>query len=579
MSFFFDAFRGPLPPDAGGKAVGLRALKDAGFAVPPTWSLPASAVERLFENAGGALVLRRGARAAFLREARRLFGRRFPVLVRSSALDEDLPGSAAPGVYASLLAPTLESLPGSAAACAASARTPRALAYRALSGARGPARMGLLVQPWIEAEYGGVCTLYHKQRLVVELAPGGSAPVTAGRGARWRVVYDLAARKAVEETPGAPRAALEAAAAAALLVQRELYPRLNISVELLVDGGRATLLQARPLASGEGSRPLDMEAVYRRVLEMMESFGFKDGEWALSETPPVLAYNRLGLRRPLNETLEHFVVLLRPDGARRARTQDWILARSGGTDVTVFPPRGDREKQRRIAELSRDGLLFIFRHDEDANPVERRPFESGGRRFELPFAFVAAGFSREEAAFLRRRLDRASAFGLRERLEEEERCFRRVLSGLPAAPRGAYARRLKRLLGSQVRLGRRRRAIVDAFLRGPAGGTETRGIPLLPERRVVEGFAVTHADILRARWPSFIYAAHDLEPSFLHLLGRVRAVLVSRGALGSHAAALCSEFGVPLLVETRNLSRVRTGDWLRVDLSDGSVRAVRGRRR
>ncbi|MDD5656185.1 MAG: PEP/pyruvate-binding domain-containing protein [Elusimicrobia bacterium] len=583
MKLFTNLFSAPLPPDAGGKAAGLRALREAGFTVPPTWLLRAAVVERLFKRRGGSCALRPAWAPELGRQARRLFDGRFPVIVRSSACDEDRTDSPAAGVYTSMVVSGREGLADALGTCAASAFGARAADYRRAQGRRGGAApMALLVQPWLAAECGGVATLYHSQRLVVELAPGGSAGVTSGRAAAWRAIYELAGSRALHIPPGAPAAAMDAAAAAVLEVQRALYPNQNVSVELLVKRGHCTLLQARPLVCDGRIKALDMDRVYLRIFEMMQALGFRDNEWALGETIDVLAYNYLDIQRKRNETLEHFIVFLFPRGLRRARAQGWIVARRGMC-LTLFPDRDDARRQQLMAKLSREGLLFIFcRYFQKYSSRSRaKVFMSGGRSFKMRFAVGYTGFTRGEARFLRRRLDRASAFQLRERLDYEELWSRRVRARLLGGARAPYERRLCRMLERQIRISQRRRRIVSSFLRASGGGAqrppgaEVRGLPLVPQPRVVEGTAVMHRDILRARWRSFIYVAHDLEPSFLHRLDRLRAVLVSRGAFGSHAAALCAQFGVPLLVETRNISRLRTGDRLRVDLSDGRVSLAR----
>jgi len=63
----------------------------------------------------------------------------------------------------------------------------------------------------------------------------------------------------------------------------------------------------------------------------------------------------------------------------------------------------------------------------------------------------------------------------------------------------------------------------------------------------------------RGRGPA-IYFGYDLEPCFLSYAGRLRAAVISRGAFGSHAAQLCGELGIPLLVEAAGAGRVRDGE-------------------
>ena len=159
---------------------------------------------------------------------------------------------------------------------------------------------------------------------------------------------------------------------------------------------------------------------------------------------------------------------------------------------------------------------------------------------------------------------------MRERLERELDLLGAVLKKLRAADRSAYGRWLCAALPAQLAQLGRQRAAAAVPTRG-ARKAAIKGVPARREDRVVEGPAVAGRDILRAGRGRFIYAAHDFEPSFLSRIGRVAAVAISRGAVGSHAAAICAEFGVPLLVETENINRIRTGDRLRVDLATGRI--------
>ena len=566
MFYLRDLFAEAEPGGHGGKAAGLAALKAAGFAVPETLVLPAREIKALFRR--GAPV---GAAAPFLAEAARALRGKFPVIVRSSSALEDLPGAAAPGVYRSELAADLRGLAAAAARCAASARGPAAAVYavalaRAGRQRRGPGGVSLLIQPFVRARLGAVCTLYHRHELVVELARGGAAPVTSGAGAEWRAVFSPGGELREKTGEGFPLRAARAAAAAALRVQRGLYPSSNVSVELALPGGRPVLLQARTFGAAGGAESMDFEAVYAEIAGLLKGLGFGPAEWALSETPTLLAMNYLGLSRPAGETLEHFVVNLLPAGLARARRRGWLTVRRGG-EPTLFPPKGDRAAQRRLAALAGRGLLFIFREAPAGCRVKRLA--------GVPFTFVLSTMSSGEEAFIRRRLSARGAAEMAERLDREIDLLKAVRARL----RGdgtAYGRWLLGRLPAQAAQLGRQRAVAAA---GPAAaaGAEIRGVPARREDRVVEGHAVVGRDILKAGRGRFVYVGHDFEPSFLGRIGRVAAAAVSRGAVGSHAAAICAEFGVPLLVETANLHAVRTGDRLRADLATGKI-TIAGRR-
>ena len=94
---------------------------------------------------------------------------------------------------------------------------------------------------------------------------------------------------------------------------------------------------------------------------------------------------------------------------------------------------------------------------------------------------------------------------------------------------------------------------------------------MFPADGFVAGPLVFDRDILKTRLKRFIYAAPDFEPSFVSYARRISAVVVSRGAMCSHAAALCAEFKIPLVVEARNLGQLATGDRVSVNLRTGRV--------
>ena len=570
MPYLRDILEAPAPAGSGAKAEGIRALHTAGFIVPRSWVVIPSDAEKL---CGGKDVLK--TTSAFLMEAAGTLGRSFPVIVRSSAAHEDLPGAAAPGVYLSQTARDLRELAAATVRCAASARSAaaknyeKALARNGLSG-RCPSRgrMALLIQPFIKADFGAVCTLYHKQELVVELACGGAAPITSGAGARWRAVFSPEGGLRGRLDPGFPQRAALAAAVSAAKIQRSLYPSSNISVEMVLRGGRPVILQARVFGAVSGAGLFDFDAIFASILRLMRGLGFSNVEWALSETPSLLAHNYLGLSRPESETMEHFVINLRPAGLKRAQRLKWITVRHLG-EQTLFPPGSDAEAQKRFSALAKRGLLFIFREDTPGNKVKKVPL--GGGRGAVPFSFVLSCMSGGEADFIQRRLTPEGADAMCERLDREKDLLRATLEKLRSDKKTSYGRFLERGLVTQLRqLGKER--AVAAGLRTATGGEKTiKGTPARRENRIIEGPAVTGRDIMRPCPRKFIYAADDFEPSFINRLGRVAAVAISRGAVGSHAAAICAEFGVPLLVETSNISRIRTGDRLRLNLITGKI--------
>ncbi|OGS07484.1 MAG: hypothetical protein A2270_09470 [Elusimicrobia bacterium RIFOXYA12_FULL_51_18] len=570
MPYLCDILKNPVPTGSGAKAEGIRALHAAGFAVPSSWVVLPSDVEMLFSGRDALKTA-----GIFLTEADRTLGSSFPVIVRSSATREDLPGAAAPGIYLSKTARNLRELATATIQCAASARGAAAKAYGnalARKGLGGPrpacGDMALLIQPLIKAEFGAVCTLYHKQELVVELARGGAASITSGAGARWRAVFSPEGRPQGRLVPDFPWKDALAAAASAAKIQRTLYPSSNISVEMALCGGHPVILQARVFGTVSGAGMIDFDMIFASIRDLMRGLGFSNGEWALSEIPALLAYNYLRLSRPESETLEHFVINLRPAGLRRAQRLKWITVRHLG-DQTLFPPKSNAKAQKTLFALARQGLLFIFRAALPGNRVKRVTL--GGGRGTVPFSFVLSSMTGCEAAYIRRRLTPEGAAAMCERLDREKDLLRAVFKKLRAGKKTAYARALEKGLLTQLAQLGKQRSVAASLRPAHGGGYAIKGIPTRRENRTIDGLAVTDRDILRQCPRKFIYAAADFEPSFLSRIGRVAAVAISRGTIGSHAAAICAEFGVPLLVETNNISRIRTGDRLRLSLLTGKI--------
>lgn len=566
----------PLAGEVGGKVRGLAALADAGFTVPPTFVLTAEGLAGLFAPGSADLLPER--KAAFLEEAAALFEGRWPVIVRSSAAEEDGAGRSWPGVFESALARDLAALPGALARCLGSYTGPRAQAYRRAHGLPDPAGAGMAaaVQPFLLGSAAGVGSVYHRDRVVVELARGHNLSITGGKNAPYRFIFDLAARRAgAMNERWLDRAGHNRLVAALLRVQGTLFHNQNISVEFVLQGEALTLLQARTNPSGApGERLVDFPGIYAKLCDMMADFGFAPRDWSILETTDLLAYHYLGRRRTRSEPMEHFRLRLHGAAAKKARELGWVDSRfalSASGDKVLSPPLDDAAKRARIQALASDGIMLIF-CDDEAGRFERseRAVRSGARTFSVGFSYPLTGIDLDEWDFERRRVRRDAALRRRERLDAEERDMELVRRAL-AGREGRYESGLRDQVDLLLRHLRDHRRVIDEVLVEGRRDGEVAGLPFKPEPRVVQGTAVTPSGIVSARAERFVYFADDLEPSFLDHIGRMDAVVVSRGAFGSHAAALCSEFNVPLVLETRNLDAVSDGDRVAVDLASGTV--------
>lgn len=566
----------PLSGEVGGKVRGLAALAGAGFTVPPTWVLSAEVLAGLFPPGSSEPLPE--LKAAFLEEAAAALEGRWPVIVRSSAAEEDGAGRSWPGVFESAIARDLASLPGALARCLASYTGPRAAAYRRAHGLPDPTGPGMAaaVQPFLLGSAAGVGSVYHRDRVVIELARGHNLAITSGKQAPYRFIFDLAARRAgAMNERWLDRAGHNRLVSSLLQIQSSLFHNQNVSVEFSLQGETLTFLQARTNPSGApGEQLVDFPGIYAKLCDMMSDFGFAPRDWSILETTDLLAYHYLGRRRTRSEPMEHFRLRLHGAAAKKARRLGWVDSRfalfSSG-DKVLSPPLEDTAKRARIQALAAEGIMLIFCDDEPGRfERDERAVRAGARTLSVGFSYPLTGIDLDEWDFERRRVRRDAALRRRERLDCEERDMELVRKAL-AGREGRYVRGLLDQVDLLLRHLRDHRRVIDEVLAEGRRDGEVAGLPFKPEARVVQGPAVTPSGIASARAERFIYFADDLEPSFLDHIGRMDAVVVSRGAFGSHAAALCSEFNVPLVLETRNLDAVSDGDRVSVDLASGAV--------
>ncbi|MGH3824804.1 MAG: PEP/pyruvate-binding domain-containing protein [Pseudonocardiaceae bacterium] len=251
----------------GAKAATLGALRRAEFPVPRGAVLTTTALQRALAAAG----------LAATASPKQVQDLRLPrcvadmlagtagnpdgglLAVRSSGVDEDLPGASYAGQYDSVLGVAVEDLPDAVGLCWASAFAPHAIGYRvAHGGGQGPA-MAVLVQPMVPAEAAGVAfsadpitgdrdtVVINAVRGLGDRLVGGAAP-----GDEWLVHGATATCRA------APEGALDAATAravAALARRVETYFGVPQDIEWALAGGELVLLAHAAIIAREYAVP------------------------------------------------------------------------------------------------------------------------------------------------------------------------------------------------------------------------------------------------------------------------------------------------------------------------------------
>jgi pyruvate,water dikinase len=254
-------------PTVGRKAAVLGELKRAGFPVPDGLVVTTEALARTLAAAGldagagpdqvEAVALPDEVAAAVEAAGGRLGGG--PLAVRSSAVDEDLPGASYAGQYETVLGVPPANLAAAVRRCWASAFTPHVAAYRQARGAGREVAMAVLLQPMVEAEAAGVA--FSADPVTGDRA---TAVVSAVRGLADRLVAGQASpdewvvRGAAATCRAAPEGAIDAAVAAgvAVLARRvEAHLGAPQDIEWALAGGELVLLQARPITALPGQVP------------------------------------------------------------------------------------------------------------------------------------------------------------------------------------------------------------------------------------------------------------------------------------------------------------------------------------
>jgi pyruvate,water dikinase len=240
MFRFFRGDRGILtlnqklePQQVGGKAANLSQLKQWGYAVPDGWVLkPGDDIASLTQ---------------FLSPSPSN-----PLVVRSSAVDEDSATSSAAGVYATFLNLTSsEALKAAILECLASYHTPEATEYRR-ERVQPDRSLAVIVQRQVRGMFSGVAfsrdPVNQLQDCVsIETLPGQGLNVVSGQLTpyQYRVYFP---EEKIEGEGRIPKSIIATVAKIAREIEH-LYHGIPQDIEWTYDGEKLWLLQTRPITT------------------------------------------------------------------------------------------------------------------------------------------------------------------------------------------------------------------------------------------------------------------------------------------------------------------------------------------
>jgi len=335
----------------GHKAATLGELRRAGFPVPEGVVVTTQALVRTLAAAGldagadpdqvAAVPLPGEVAAAVAASAERLGSGL--LAVRSSGVDEDLPGASYAGQYESVLGVPTGELPAAVRRCWAWAFSRHVAAYRHSRGLGGGVGMAVLVQPMVAAEAAGVAfsadpVTGDRDTAVVNAVRGLGDRLVAGGASpdEWVV------RGAAATCRAAPEGAIDAEVAAevAALVRR-VEARLGApqDIEWALAGGELVLLQARPITALPDQAPAPVPV----PVEVPPGFWEREASHAPKPwTPMSLA---VALDQPRNRAL------------RRTFAEFGLLAETlefaqiGGWEYARLVPLGGKDRPAPPARL------------------------------------------------------------------------------------------------------------------------------------------------------------------------------------------------------------------------------------
>lgn len=267
----------------GGKARGLRQLRDAGCRVPPFVTLPANWFSPWLENDYS---LRPGwensSNFALVPGMLAAVGINETVLaVRSSALGEDGQEHAHPGMLDSVLAVEPTQLHAAIAQVVKSAGSERVQAYRRQKGLTGRLLPAVVVQQWLEADFSGVLfstNPLYPHEMLLHLVPGAGEALVQGQKEPAEYAFDKASGKCYWQQLPVGESALDAVLLHELFAtakKLEHQMDMPLDLEFCVVAGDIYWLQMRPITTPPVSQlVLDNANIQESYCGLTSELGF-----------------------------------------------------------------------------------------------------------------------------------------------------------------------------------------------------------------------------------------------------------------------------------------------------------------
>ena len=329
---------------SGSKAATLGELKRAGFRVPQGLVVTTGAMAQAFASAGldaaarsedvEAMTLPADLVAALAAALVRLGDG--PFAVRSSGVDEDLPGASYAGQYETVLNVAAADVPAAVRRCWASAFSHRVETYRRSQGVPGQAAMAVLILPMVEADAAGVAFSADpisgdRSTVVVNAVRGLGERLVSGNASpdEWAVRGAEASRRA------GPEDAIDAAVARAVadLARRvERHRGSPQDIEWASAGGDIVLLQARPITTLP-DQPIEPVRV---PVEVPPGFWEREASHAPKPWTPMSL--SVAMDRPRNDAIRRMF------GEFGILAETFEFAQIGGWDYSRLVPLGGKDR-------------------------------------------------------------------------------------------------------------------------------------------------------------------------------------------------------------------------------------------